>query len=260
MNDIISKREEIWNKKLGTCIKNAGYTSQKAFIDDFNKKYGTKCTQKDVSRWLHVGDIKTSKCNSNTKTDEKIGFPSYSNMIRIANFFNVDVGFLTGETEYNSFTLEAACKYLHLKQNTVEFLRLATSIDTAFKTTRCPAYETQTVLDKFITANSFPNFIQKFISLNNEYNGPDKKNNVWLNLEREFGFELLQKGFEIISSPDPDIDFSAEPELLAVTKQINRAIDDCYDINTNQEFYIDVLRYYLQQAFADLINELYPNK
>ena len=48
--------------------------------------------------------------------DEVIGFPSYDTMRRIADFFGVTVGYLTGETDYYSFEMERACNYLGIDQ------------------------------------------------------------------------------------------------------------------------------------------------
>lgn len=86
MNDIEKLREETWNKRLKACIEKNGYTSQISFIKSFNKKYGTSCTQKDVSRWIHVGELKTEKSNDTAKATTKIGFPSYLNMLHLADF------------------------------------------------------------------------------------------------------------------------------------------------------------------------------
>ena len=120
MNDIIQNRADTWNKRLRVLITEKEY-SQQSFAKDFNKKYGTKCTQKDVSRWVNVG---MRKEEINPKTGEKetkiIGFPSYQNMICLADFFNVDVGFLTGETDYESFTAERTSNYLGLNQDSVK--------------------------------------------------------------------------------------------------------------------------------------------
>lgn len=54
---------------------------------------------KDVSRWLNSGN----KASAGT-----IGFPKYETMTMIADFFGVDVGYLTGETDETSFDLEHA--------------------------------------------------------------------------------------------------------------------------------------------------------
>jgi len=261
MNDIIKSIEHIWNERLNSCIKKAGYTSQKAFITSFNKKYNTKCTQKDVSRWLHVGDIKTLPNSSNNDKVEKIGFPSYTNMIRIADFFNVQVGYLTGETDFDSFTLEKASNYLHLEQTAIKFIRSATSTDTAFRTARMMSHEAQTVLNKLLTAKFFPVFMRDFLDLDWEYTGPDKANKIWNNLEKSLGIDLLQEAFEYFNSNKDILDVpSSRPDLLEAIKEVEHAIDDCCNIDTDKKIHTDVFKYRLQQTFNEIIKELYPDK
>mgnify|MGYP003101579076 CR=1 FL=1 len=89
MNDLIKNKEQTWNSRLKKCIETKGY-SQKQLAEDFNKRFHTKCTQKDVSRWINVG----SEQSSGT-----IGFPSYQNMAYLADFFEVSVAYLTGVSQ-----------------------------------------------------------------------------------------------------------------------------------------------------------------
>ena len=48
MNDLIKNKEQTWNSRLKKCIETKGY-SQKQLAEDFNKRFHTKCTQKDIS-------------------------------------------------------------------------------------------------------------------------------------------------------------------------------------------------------------------
>ena len=88
--------------------------TQAAFVSELNKQYLSRFHQKDVSRWLNSGN-KTS-----TGT---IGFPKYETMAMIADFFGVDVGYLTGETDETSFDLEHASEYLGMSGESVAALR-----------------------------------------------------------------------------------------------------------------------------------------
>lgn len=71
-------------------------------------------SSKDVSRWLNTG---------NRTTSGVIGFPKYETMSILADFFGVDVGYLTGETDERSFNLQHACDYLSLDGSAISALR-----------------------------------------------------------------------------------------------------------------------------------------
>ncbi|MCD7752489.1 MAG: hypothetical protein LUI10_12285 [Lachnospiraceae bacterium] len=117
--DTKKNREEIWNVRLRQCLSGRGL-KQKTFVSDINQKYGTNYGQKDVSRWLNVGSIQKNGV---------IGFPKYDTMLLIADYFNVDVGYLTGETDHDTFTMEKACLFLALNQPALQNLRDLTHPD-----------------------------------------------------------------------------------------------------------------------------------
>lgn len=57
-------------------------------------------------------------CDKKDGTPKEIGFPSYENMLNIANFFGVTVGYLTGETDFETFEMEKACKQIGIDEDT----------------------------------------------------------------------------------------------------------------------------------------------
>ena len=111
MNDINEKKASIWCERFGRLMKENGYT-QEAFLKEYRKKYGGG-TQANVSRWLGVGRV-----IKKDGTPKEIGFPSYENMLNIANFFGVTVGYLTGETDFETFEMEKACKQIGIDEDT----------------------------------------------------------------------------------------------------------------------------------------------
>ena len=104
---------EIWRSRLQGLMDARGLT-QAAFVSELNKQYLSRFHQKDVSRWLNSGN----KASAGT-----IGFPKYETMTMIADFFGVDVGYLTGETDETSFDLKHASEYLGMSGESVSALR-----------------------------------------------------------------------------------------------------------------------------------------
>lgn len=101
--DITKSVGETWNTRLEDCMEKAGY-NRESFARAFKRRYGTG-NSTDVYRWLHVGRPRGTQ-------NTPIGFPSYDTMKRIADFFGVTIGYLTGETDYETFELEKTCAYL----------------------------------------------------------------------------------------------------------------------------------------------------
>lgn len=107
MNDLEQKKAACWNKRLRG-LMDEHHLKQASLANAMNKKYAqhdTRFGQKDVSRWLNVGSKAATK-------NGVIGFPKYETMLLIADFFSVDIGYLTGETDFRSFDMEKAIKYL----------------------------------------------------------------------------------------------------------------------------------------------------
>ncbi|WP_129864181.1 XRE family transcriptional regulator [Bifidobacterium pseudolongum] len=88
--------------------------TQLGLVSALNRQYLTKYHQKDVSRWLNTG---------NRTTSGVIGFPKYETMSILADFFGVDVGYLTGETDERSFDMAHACEYIGLNHNAIQAIR-----------------------------------------------------------------------------------------------------------------------------------------
>lgn len=153
MDDLLILRTEYWNSRLKKCIADGGFT-QVSLADAINNKYGTKYGQKDVSRWTNTG--------TKNKNGE-VGFPKYETMIRIADFFGVDVGYLLGETDDDSFLLEKACSYMGLNSAAIKAIREFTHHDA--ETTNYMRLDMSETLNKFFAADEFPNFFHRLFDL-----------------------------------------------------------------------------------------------
>lgn len=155
MNDIISKKiskkQCCWNERLKKCMQDAGYT-QESFACDLNKTYNTQFTQKTISRWVNLGDAKNGIK----------GFPDFDNMVYIADFFDVDIGYLTGETDEDSFSLEKACSYIGLNGKAIKAIREITNPENEAD---IMSEDMRPAFNKFLTAQGFPNFLNSLCDL-----------------------------------------------------------------------------------------------
>lgn len=182
MNDIMDQKRSCWNERLKKCILDGGYT-QESFAHDLNKKYGTKFTQKTISRWVNLGDAKNGIKS----------FPDFENMVQVADFLNVDVGYLTGETDEDSFSLEKACSYMGLKGeaiNTIREITVPENMDSFFGKYRRDTF------NKVLTAKGFLNFFESLNDLHQTSISPKEENRIFDNLDSAIDYmrDLEYKG------------------------------------------------------------------
>ena len=152
MHDLSIRKAMYWKTRLKEYMDTGKYT-QVSFAEALNNKYGTAYGQKDVSRWLYTGDkIKKGE----------IGFPKYDTMVLIADFFNVDVGYLTGETDEDTFSLDKVCSYMGLNGEAIKVIREITEIEK--KTSYFGKYKRDT-FNKVLAAKEFPDFFESLYDL-----------------------------------------------------------------------------------------------
>ena len=121
-----------------------------------NEKYGTRFTQKNISRWMTLG----------TKNGMK-SFPDYGNMVILADFFGMEVGHLTGETEFDSFNNEKCYEYLGLTDTAINRIRRFTGRDLEKKDNHLPLYywEKTSALNHLLSSQEFIDFLEYIYEL-----------------------------------------------------------------------------------------------
>lgn len=175
MHDLSIRKAMYWKTRLKECM-DAGRYTQASFAEALNNRYGTAYGQKDVSRWLHTGDkIKKGE----------VGFPKYDTMVLIADFFNVDVGYLTGETEEDTFSLDKACSYMGLNGESIKSIREITRPEN--KESFLSKYRRDT-FNKVLSAKEFSNFFATLNALYQTSISPKEHNRVFENLDRAIDF------------------------------------------------------------------------
>lgn len=249
--DVVNSVATCWNQRLTSCMREAGL-NQAAFAKAFKEKYGTGNTA-DVSRWMNVGNI---------QSDNKIiGLPSYDTMKRIADYFGVSVGYLTGETDYETFDLERVCSYLKISKDAgkavYDITHGKTSSSNLFD--RFFSENNSAALSLILTSEHFKNFINCII---NYALSVDQKSRSVNHLER------------VCSQMDPDLrkkaleweDFGFDwgetnsatvtPELVDAVHRIEKAIDEDMNQEGSLNIYEKLMRYESYEEFVRLVDEI----
>lgn len=115
-------RQTIWNERLrylmNHWIPEGGSSvqrlSQKKLAELLNEKYnhgikGSHFDQKTISRWLNLGKKGTT-------------FPSYEHMLMVADFFGVQLAYMTGDIDGYSHDEQSISEYLGIETETVRVL------------------------------------------------------------------------------------------------------------------------------------------
>lgn len=258
MNNIKENVAKCWCSRLSKLMKERKYT-QKTFLKEYKEKYGGG-TQANISRWLRVG--------SKIENGKTIGFPSYETMLNLANFFEVSVGYLTGETDYESFEMEKTCKFMALEEETVKAIKGITSGESVDHFGKYEAREYAAVFKYLVTASSFPIFIKKAREYaDNVYRQKHPISHMDRAAEK-IGKDLLDLAFQCIDyqciSDDEygEIDDfkenNVEPteELLEAICWLNKARDDDYVEEGIREQNVKLSEYELQKIYFEVIKEL----
>ena len=258
MNDIEYNRAQCWCSRLHKLMKEKNYT-QKSFLKEYKEKYGGG-TQANISRWLRVG--------SKIENGKTIGFPSYETMSNLADFFGVSVGYLLGETDYESFEMENVCKFLGLEEETVKAIKGITFGENMGIGANSMSSEYKSAFRYILTASSFPVFIKEAREYaENVYRlkHPIKYMDIVSAKMRKDLFDLAVQcmDYQFISDDeygriDDFEENSVEPteELLEAISILNDAQDKDYAQKCYIEQMVKLSEYELQKIYFEVIKEL----
>ena len=258
MNDIEYNRAQCWCSRLHKLMKEKNYT-QKSFLKEYKEKYGGG-TQANISRWLRVG--------SKIENGKTIGFPSYETMSNLADFFGVSVGYLIGETDYESFEMEKVCKFLGLEEETVKAIKGITFGENMGIGASSMSSEYKSAFRYILTASSFPVFIKearKYAENVYRLKHPIKYMDIVSAKMRKDLFDLAVQcmDYQFISDDeygriDDFEENSVEPteELLEAISILNDAQDKDYAQKCYIEQMVKLSEYELQKIYFEVIKEL----
>lgn len=261
MHNIISGKQNIWNERLKMCLDEKKYT-QTAFVKKLNEKYrteeegGKQFTQPTVHDWLYVG-------YERRPGEAAIGFPKFENMLLIADFFGVDIGYLIGETDAETFTLEKASDFLHLEPDALK--NYTHNIYVKYN-------ECSSVLNRLLRSEYFDDFIYLLKELEDTYikyknmipdtseSADSDLNSAYLSclfneISKKYGQDVFEKALEHQDDACPSGLTDTECNAL---KEVNAAIDKGYDFSCNFKKEMGYSRFLVQESLVLLLNDIYP--
>lgn len=240
-----------WNKRLKEVMERRGY-QQKTFAKAFKEKYGTG-NQADVSRWMRVGNAisKEKDKDKENETQSIIGFPSYDTMKRIADFFGVSVGYLTGETSFESFDMEQACTYFHIDKKTGESLLDIT--DSHRPIEKYENEERQITLKYLLSAPGIGDFLQDLYELATIKLAQKEKSPALNAVAKSLSPEILNEGLDLRGICTESGGTSQGIEAM-------KALDDAMEkddvSSTKLDMQLRLIKYGLLEKHIKLLDEI----
>lgn len=249
-NDVVDKVSSVWNERLSELIR-ARYTSQKAFAIAYKEKYGTG-NQADVSRWVNVG--------TEAAKGEMIGFPAYDTMKRIADFFGVTVGYLTGETDYDNFEMERSCEYLGLDQPAAIAIERITKLKGASRFERYEKVNYGKALCYLLAADGFEDFIggicQYAEAVHRQNNPIDYFNSDKIRSVNPKVMDVAWEYRDVFHEEEIDDPSVITDEVLEAIFLIRDAEDRSYEQQFALEQNVKLAKFDLQERYFRLIEHL----
>lgn len=249
-NKTINKvSSDSWNERLKEVMKRRGY-HQKTFAKAYKEMYGTG-NQADVSRWMRVGNAISKEKGNENETQSIIGFPSYDTMKRIADFFNVSVGYLTGETSFESFDMEQACTYFHIDKMTGESLLDIT--DSHRPIEKYENEERKITLKYLLSAPGFGDFLQDLYKLASIKLAQKEKSPTLNAVSKSLSPEILNEGLDLRGICTESGGTSLGIEAM---KDLDDAMDKDDVSSTKLDMQLRVIKYSLLEKHIKLLDEI----
>ena len=248
---IKKKKAECWNHRLQFCLDNKNLT-QTEFADRLNERYDTKFTQTTISDWLNV---------DNYRGNRKIGFPKYENMVLIAEYLEVDLGYLTGETDMETFTIKKVSEYTNLTGDAVSAILKITGAKRSCIDWGYHSEKYKGVLNTLLTSSEFVDFIKALGDMEDVYADKKKTQQPLEALCEELGTELFDIACKYSGSCTEELEglHLSEEEIDAIN-HFDKAQNDSYSLYLKNEYDIKVCKYSAQEALTLLINRLYSDE
>ena len=250
LNNIKKTREQIWNERFEQTMRARNF-SQRKFIELYKAKFKTG-SQADVSNWMHIGEI-------DGRTKKKRHFPKFETMRNIAEILGVSVGYLIGETDFESFEMERATNYVGLSSNSISAIKGITSGKAIPPFYKYPDPQSIAALEGILTNNTLVEYLKSICELAEAINrNHNPKNNFQKALD-----EIPEKHRDAVFTLWQDAEDAIEVKGVIPSEylwELVKRLDDAAcidmmqpDMHTRE---INAAKYAAQESHSRMIDEL----
>ncbi len=245
LNNTIKK----WNERLKAARLNKGY-SQLEVAKRLTHDYPTPTQQKTVSSWERVGD---------TSGKRKIGFPRMENALELADLYDLDVGYLLGETDFETFDHEKACENFAFSKSTGDRLKNifnSTGVESSLIESH-QAKQRRVAFSFLVNSECFEDFLDSIFTLYDAHRM--KVSAVGEGLDNIYTKEELDEAYRVFNSPESPYDLDLDKKTIEILDAIDMSIDVAHDEEIDRTDAINREEYFLQKSFFRLTDSLNEN-
>lgn len=270
--------EQIWNDRLtvviGKYMDENSCSSKKELAKRMSNYFGLKkghyLHQSTISNWTRVGTIVRSKQTDKDGRpyvdnrgefifiEKTVPFPKSEHILMIKEFFGIDIGYLLGECQEETFSLSNACNYTGLDAGSVTKLHMCTGFETAFRSAHHADFESRKVLKKLFNSDEFFAFVSSLCDLDSAYKGRTIRNRSLNKVAKSLGDDLVDRALPYVGGYHFDEDEVVDQEVISAVNEIDSAIDEDCAAKGASEAQFGLARYELSLVFNGLIDDLYP--
>lgn len=249
LKHITQTKEQIWNARLEERMNMLGL-SQRKFSSLYKEKFGTG-SQADVSKWMHVGEV-------GGKTKRKRRFPTFETMRNIADILGVSIGYLIGETDYESFEMERASKCVGLSESALIGIRNITSGKVIPPFYKYGDPQRNAALESLLTNSQLVEYLKGLCELAEAMNREQNPTDVFERAVKRIPESCRDAAFALWEDAEKAVEEGIEPtpELWAFVSMLDdAACEDMYqpDMRARE---IRSAKYALQEIHMRLVDEI----
>lgn len=242
---------QTWNDRFKKRMNELNLT-QRQFSELYKERFGTG-TQADVSKWMRVGEN-----DKRTKKGRK--FPEFETMRNIAEILGVSVGYLIGETDFETYEMEQVSRYTGLSPIAIEAIR-AVTYGKAISPFRFPDPQRNAALDLLLSNSVLVEYLNNICNLAEAIiRGKNQKNLLEVAVSK-IPDPYREAAITLWTDPDEAIEKGIEPteELLSYVHTLDDAAYEDMNQPDVSDREIKSAKYALQEAHIKMINELFSD-
>lgn len=216
---IIKTKAQIWNERFEKRMKDM-QLSQRKFSSLYKQRFG-KGSQADVSKWMHVGEV-------DSRTNKGRKFPEFETMRNIAEILEVSVGYLIGETDYETFDLERASKYTGLSSHAIEGICALTSGKAISPFRKSPDLQRTAALEFILTSPILEEYLRDICELAEAKNEEQNPKRMFRKAVEKIPEEYRDSAISLWDDPEKAVNNGINPteELWDFVRTLNDAAWD----------------------------------
>ncbi len=210
-----------------------------------------KLSQSELGKMIPVSGKQISNYESGAL------IPPIEILIKLCDIFDCELGYLLGEEDYSSGTKldTLISNKLGISNDSINSLCYITGesrdcIDFGHESNNYTR-----ILNSFLTSDRLIEFIKSVNDLDHSY---QTYNESFSKLEKNYGKENVEKGFEYYQSHTDYINDKNSDNLSDIFLKLLSDIDNVIDKNQEMLFTIKVQRYLVRESFERFIDCLYP--